>query len=359
MINLKGLAMLKIGEIGWIEKDRPACGPRDAIVRPIALAPCTSDVHTIWEGAIGDRHNMILGHEAIGIVDEVGNEVKDFKPGDRVIVPAITPDWDSEAVQRGFPSQSGGALGGWKFSNFKDGVFAEYFHVNLADNNLALLPEGMSLEAAVMIPDMLSTGFMGAENAAIEIGSTVAVLGIGAVGLCGVAGARLRGAGRIFAVGTRPKSVEVAKKYGATDIISYKEGSTVDQILEKTDGAGVDAVIISGGGPDIIIDAVNIAKPGAKISNNNYYGSGLGEEDTLPICRVGWGFGMAQKDIVTGLCPGGRVRMERLADIVTYGRMDPSLMATHVYKGWDKLEEALLLMREKPRDLIKPVVLLE
>ncbi|KZX15257.1 NADP-dependent isopropanol dehydrogenase [Methanobrevibacter cuticularis] len=347
--------MLKIGEIGWIEKDKPEINPRDALVRPLALAPCTSDIHTVWEGAIGDRHNLILGHEALGVVDEVGSEVKDFKPGDRVIVPAITPDWDNEAAQRGFPSQTTGPLGGWKFSNFKDGVFGEYFHVNLADANLAHLPEGMSLEAAVMIPDMLSTGFMGAENANIPMGGTVAVLGIGPVGLAGIAGAKLQGAGRIFAVGTRPKATEVAKKYGATDIISYKEGATDEQILEATDGEGVDAVIIAGGGSDIILDAVRAAKAGSIVSNINYFGNG----ETLPICREGWGFGMADKDFATGLCPGGRVRMERLADIVTYGRMDPALMATHVFHGFDKIEEALLLMKEKPKDLIKPVVIID
>jgi alcohol dehydrogenase (NADP+) len=356
---MKGLAMLKIGEIGWIEKDRPACGPRDAIVRPLALAPCTSDVHTVWEGAIGERHNLILGHEALGIVDEVGSEVKDFKPGDRVIVPAITPDWGTEAAQRGFPSQTGGPLGGWKFSNFKDGVFAEFFHVNLADSNLARLPEGMSLEAGVMIPDMLSTGFAGAENARIGFGSTVAVLGIGPVGLSAVAGAKLRGAGRIFAVGTRPASIKVAKEYGATDIVSYKEGDTVEQIRNATGGVGVDAVIVAGGGPEVMMDAINVAKPGSVISNINYFGQGIGDKDIIPLPRVGWGFGMADKNITTELCPGGRVRMERLADIVTYGRMDPSLMATHVFKGFDKLGEALLLMKEKPRDLIKPVVLVE
>jgi len=356
---MKGLAMLRIGEIGWIEKERPTCGPRDAIVRPLALAPCTSDIHTVWEGAIGDRHNLILGHEALGTVDEVGSEVRDFKPGDRVIVPAITPDWDSEAVQRGFSSQTGGPLGGWKFSNSKDGVFGEYFHVNLADNNLAHLPADMPLEAGVMLPDMLSTGFLGAENARIAIGATVAVLGIGPVGLSAVAGARLRGAGRIFAVGTRPAAVRVAKEYGATDIVSYKDGDTVEQILRATGGTGVDAVIVAGGGPEILMDAINMAKAGSVISNVNYFGSGLGDKDVLPVPRVGWGFGMADKDIATGLCPGGRVRMERLAEVVKYGRMDPSLMATHVFRGFDSLEEALLLMKEKPRDLIKPVVLLD
>ncbi len=347
--------MLRIGEIGWIEKDKPEIGSRDALVKPLALAPCTSDIHTVWEGAIGDRHNLILGHEALGVVDEVGSEVKDFKPGDRVIVPAITPDWDDEAAQRGFSSQTTGPLGGWKFSNFKDGVFGEYFHVNLADANLAHLPEGMSLEAAVMIPDMLSTGFMGAENSNIPMGGTVAVLGIGPVGLSAIAGAKLQGAGKIFAVGTRPKAIEVAKEYGATDIISYKEGPTDEQILEATAGKGVDSVIIAGGGSDIILDAVRTAKAGSIVSNINYFGSG----ETLPICREGWGFGMADKDFATGLCPGGRVRMERLADIVSYGRMDPGLMATHVFHGFDKIEEALLLMKEKPRDLIKPVVIID
>jgi alcohol dehydrogenase (NADP+) len=185
------------------------------------------------------------------------------------------------------------------------------------------------------------------------------VLGIGAVGLCGVAGAKLLGAGRIFAVGTRPISVEVAKQYGATDIISYKDGDTADQILEATDGVGVDGVIVSGGGPEILLDALKMAKAGSKISNNNYFGKGQGEKDTIPLCRVNWGFGMADKDIITGLCPGGRTRMERLADLVTYGRMDPELMVTHTFKGFDKIGEALELMREKPRDLIKPVVLLE
>ena len=120
---MKGYAMLGIGRTGWIEKEKPQCGPKDALVRPVALAPCTSDVHTVWEGALGDRHDLILGHEGVGEVVEVGSLVRDFKPGDTVIVPAITPDWDSPEAQAGFAMHSGGMLGGWKFSNFKDGMF--------------------------------------------------------------------------------------------------------------------------------------------------------------------------------------------------------------------------------------------
>lgn len=352
---MKGFAMLSINNLGWIEKDKPAAGPYDAIVRPLALSPCTSDIHTVFEGAIGDRHNMILGHEAVGVIEEVGNEVKDFKVGDRVIVPAITPDWRSLEVQAGFQQHSNGMLAGWKFSNFKDGVFAEYFHVNDADMNLALLPDEISLESAVMITDMMTTGFHGAELADIQLGSTVAVIGIGAVGLMAIAGSKLRGAGRILAVGSRPVCVEAAKFYGATDIINYKNGDIAKQILDLTYGKGVDRVILAGGTTETLIQAVSIVKPGGVVSNVNYHGKG----DFLPIPRVEWGCGMAHKKIVGGLCPGGRLRMEMLTDLVKYKRVDLSKLVTHVYNGLDKIEDALLQMREKPRDLIKPVVIID
>jgi threonine dehydrogenase-like Zn-dependent dehydrogenase len=351
---MKGFAMLSIGKVGWIEKEKPTPGPFDAIVRPLAVAPCTSDIHTVFEGAIGERHNMILGHEAVGEVVEVGSEVKDFKPGDRVVVPAITPDWRTSEVQRGYHQHSGGMLAGWKFSNIKDGVFGEFFHVNDADMNLAHLPKEIPLEAAVMIPDMMTTGFHGAELAEIELGASVAVLGIGPVGLMAVAGAKLRGAGRIIVVGSRPVCVDAAKYYGATDIVNYKNGPIDSQIMDLTEGKGVDAAIIAGGNADIMATAVKIVKPGGTIANVNYFGEG----DVLPVPRLEWGCGMAHKTIKGGLCPGGRLRMERLINLVFYKRVDPSKLVTHVFQGFDNIEKALMLMKDKPKDLIKPVVIL-
>lgn len=156
---MKGFAMLRIGEVGWVEKPRPVCGPLDAVCRPLAAAVCTSDVHTVWEGAVGDRHDLILGHECCAEVVETGALVKDFQPGDRVLVPAITPDWSSLEAQAGYAMHSGGMLAGWKFSNIKDGVFAEYFHVNDADGNLAHLPEGMDVLEACMLSDMMRPAF--------------------------------------------------------------------------------------------------------------------------------------------------------------------------------------------------------
>ena len=349
---MRAFAMLGIGKTGWIEKERPVCGPLDAIVRPLAVAPCTSDVHTVWEGAIGDRKDMILGHEATGEVVEVGSLVKDFKPGDRVLIPAITPDWNSLEAQAGYSMHSHGMLAGWKFSNFKDGVFGEYFHVNDADGNLALIPEGVDPVDATMLSDMVPTGFHGVELADVQFGDEVLVVGIGPVGLMSVAAAALRGASNIYAVGSRPKTVEVAKEYGANFIIDYHNGTINEQIMDLTHGKGVDRVVIAGGDVNTFGDAVKVLKPGGVIGNVNYLGSG----ETINIPRIEWGVGMGHKTIRGGLMPGGRLRMEKLAGMVQAGRVDISKLITHRFDGFDKMEEALLLMKDKPRDLIKPVV---
>ena len=347
--------MLKTGSVGWIEKDMPKCGPSDAICRPVALAPCTSDIHTVWAGAIGDRRNMILGHEAVGEIVEVGALVRDFKIGDRVLVSAVTPDWSAEEAQDGFPMHSGGMLSGWKFSNFKDGVFAEYFHVNDADGNLALLPEGIDLGAACMLSDMVPTGFHGAELADIRFGDNVAVIGIGPVGLMAVAAASMRGAANVWAVGSRKRCCELARQLGAADIINYRTENIVERMLEKTGGKGVDRVIIAGGNTDTVDMAVRMLRPGGKIGNVNY----LGEGDYIRISRSAWGCGMGHKQIIGGLMPGGRLRSEKLARLVTSGRLHPEKLITHTFHGLESVEPALMLMKEKPADLIKPLVIID
>jgi threonine dehydrogenase-like Zn-dependent dehydrogenase len=295
---------------------------------------------------------MILGHEAVGEVVEVGNLVKDFKKGDKVIVPAITPDWNSLAAQAGYSMHSGGMLGGWKFSNFKDGVFSEFFHVNDADGNLALLPEGVDPADATMLSDMVPTGFHASELAHVEYGDKVCVIGIGPVGLMCVRGAVLKGASHVYGVGSRPNCAQIAKEYGATEIINYKNGSIVDQVLALTKGAGVDKVLIAGGDNDTFAEAINMLKPGGAIGNVNY----LGEGDYIKIPRVAWGVGMGHKLINGGLMPGGRLRMEKLVSLMQTGRLDTSKLLTHRFDGFDKIGEALELMHNKPKDLIKPVV---
>ena len=339
-----------VGETGFAEKDRPEPGPLDAVIRPTVGLVCTSDVHTV-HGAIGERENLTLGHEVVGVVDEVGSEVADFDAGDRVVVGAITPDWGSAAAQDGHPSQSHGPLGGWKFANEKDGVFAEYVHVNQADWNLAHIPEPIADEVAVYTTDMMSTGFVAAENADIPVGGDVAVFAQGPVGLMATAGARLQGAGRVFAVETTPKRQDIARQYGADVVIDFEDESPIQVIMDHTSGVGVDAAIEALGTPDTFAQCVEAVKPGGTVSNVGYHGSG----DEVPIPREEWGVGMAEKEITTALCPGGRLRLRRLLRLLEHGRVDPTHLTTHEF-AFDEVDRAFELMESKSDGVIKPLV---
>jgi threonine dehydrogenase-like Zn-dependent dehydrogenase len=347
---MKAFVMKRIGEVGFMEKPVPTPGPNDALIRPTKGLVCTSDIHTV-HGAIGERTNLTLGHEAVGIVERVGELVRDFKPGDRVAVGAITPDWGSVAAQVGHSSQSGGPLGGWQFANVRDGTFAEFFIVNEADANMALIPESVADEVAVYTADMMSTGFMAAENARIPSGGTVAIFAQGPVGLMATAAARLLGAGLIIAVESVPARQELARRFGADVVVDFKKGNVVEQIMELTDGEGVDAAIEALGASEVLADCVRVAKPGALISNAGYHGKG----EFVSIPREEWGVGMAEKNIVTGLCPGGRLRMQRMLRLLESGRVDPTPLTTHTF-AFGELDKAFRLMETKEEGIIKPLI---
>jgi threonine dehydrogenase-like Zn-dependent dehydrogenase len=347
---MKAFVMKEIGQVGFMDKPIPEPGPNDAVVRTTKALICTSDSHTVG-GGIGPRTNLTLGHEAVGVVHAVGSEVKDIRPGDRVVTGAITPDWGHPTAQNGHPSQTGGPLGGWKFANVKDGVFAEYFHVNEADANLAKIPDDVPDEAAVYCCDMLSTGFMGAENGNIPIGGTVAVLAQGPVGLMATVGARLQGAGLVIGVESVPSRQKLARVYGADEIVDFTKEDVVDRVMELTDGEGVDTAIEALGADITFQTAIKITKPGGTVSNTGYFGEG----EFVSIPRVEWGVGMADMTIATGLCPGGRLRMERLLRVLQGGRVDPTQMTTHTFR-FNEMERAFEVSDKKLDDVIKPLI---
>ncbi|WP_287954280.1 NAD(P)-dependent alcohol dehydrogenase [Acidiplasma sp.] len=347
---MKAFVMKKIDETGFMDKPVPECGPYDAIIKTTHALICTSDTHTL-HGAIGERHNLTMGHEAVGTVYKIGDHVKSFRPGDRVIVGAITPDWGSLAAQMGHPSQSNSPLGGWKYANTKDGSLAEYFHVNDADANMAKIPDNVKDEAAVYAADMMSTGFMGAENAHIPLGGDVAIFGGGPVGLMAVAGSRMLGAGSIILVETVPARIELGKYYGADNIVDFKKEDAVRSIMGFTGNNGVDSSIEALGSPVTFANAINVTKPGGTISNVGYHSHG----DSVPIPRDGWGYGMAEKTITTGLCTGGRLRMERLMKILENKRIDPTKLTTHRFK-FDDADRAFEMMDKKTDNVIKPLI---
>ncbi len=241
--------------------------------------------------------------------------------------------------------------GGWKFANKVDGVFAEFFLVNQANANLAPIPDDLPDEKAVYACDMMSTGFAGAENANIPIGGTVAVFAQGPVGLMATAGARLLGAGRVIAVESVPNRIELARHYGADDVVNFKETDPVEAIMDLTGGTGVDSAIESLGAQATFEACVKVTRPGGTISNVGYYGDG----EYVKIPRVEWGVGMSDKTIRTALCPGGSERMERLFRLLRRGRVDPTPMTTHEFDFSD-IEKAFQLMKTKEDGIIKPLV---
>lgn len=342
------------GRVCWKDVPIPPISePYGVLLHPVAVTPCSSDVHTVYGGGIPKQKNHILGHECLARVEKAGTLVRDFHVGDMVAVPAITPDWRAVAIQEGNDRHADDHFSGHRLGRTWPGVFAEYFALPDADTTLAHIPENVSIEQALMCVDVMTTGFTGAEYANIKIGDTVCVLGIGPIGLMAIAGAAHLGAARIIAVGTRPISVDMAYKFGATEVISYKDGDVVDKILTMTGGIGPDSVIIAGGGDNVFTQAVDMVRYGiGTISNINYYG-GTG---ALNFPKFSGGRGMAGKTIHTELARGGRARIERMLKMVSYGRVDPGILITHHYEGLHSIGDALELMHQKPADLLKVMV---
>ncbi len=337
------------GKFGFFEKEKPTPGRGEALIRPLILGVCTSDVHQV-EFA---EEYTVLGHEGIGEVVEIGEDVTDIKVGDRVIVPATTPVWKSKEVQQGISMHSNGFCGGCTLGSAKDGLMAEFALINDADMNLAILPDDIDPLKASMIGDMMSTGLSGSELAEVGFGDTVAVLGIGPLGCLAVAGAKARGAGRIIVAGHRKISFEVAKQYGATDFIDYKEENVVERIMELTGGKGVDCAISAGPGERMIHNALAVTRLGGHVANINTFAA---VQDHLIGNWDAWLLGLTNKTLRGGLCPGGRLRLEQLVEMVRYDRVDPSKVITQVFDGFDKMGEAMDLMVEKAEGTLKPVV---
>jgi threonine dehydrogenase-like Zn-dependent dehydrogenase len=348
---MKALAFMETGKVSIMEKPIPDPGPNDAVIKTTAALICTSDVHTV-RGVIAIPSGRVLGHESVGIVYKAGAHVTRCKEGDRVTVCAITPCGHCDNCQRGFTSQCGGMLGGYKFTTQRDGNMAEYFFVNDADYNLAPTPKSLSDEQALYTTDMMTTGLAGAENANIPPGGTVAVFAQGPVGLCATMMARLLGAGLVIAVESKPDRAALAKKLGADVVINPTQGDVAEQIHQLTHGEGVDSAIEALGHPVTFENCIKATRPGGTISNVGYHGEA---GNTLSIPLPEFGLGMGDKQIRTALCPGGRERMVRLLRLLEAGRVDPTPLTTHRFP-FSQVERAFQMMVTKEDNIVKPLI---
>jgi alcohol dehydrogenase len=329
---MKAAVFVEPGRIELVEKPIPPVGPNDALVRITTTTICGTDVH-ILKGEYPVAKGLTVGHEPVGIIEKLGSNVQGYQEGQRVIAGAICPSFTSYACQDGYPSQDGGCqchgykpMGGWRFGNSIDGTQAEYVLVPDAQANLAPVPDGLSDEQVLMCPDIMSTGFAGAEAANIRIGDVVAVFAQGPIGLCATAGAKLRGASTIIAIDGVNERLEIARQLGADVTLNIREVDVVDEILKLTGGRGVDASIEALGLQSTFEQALRVLKPGGTLSSLGVYSSDL----TIPLGAFHAGLG--DHRIVTSLCPGGKERMRRLLNVVASGRIDLGALVTHEYR---------------------------
>ena len=339
MTMMKAAVFVAPGRIELADKPIPDVGPNDALIRITTTTICGTDIH-ILKGEYPVAKGLTIGHEPVGVIEKLGSAVTGYKEGQRVIAGAICPNFNSYAAQDGVPSQDGSylidsgrcgchgykATAGWRFGNLIDGTQAEYVLVPDAQGNLAPIPDGLTDEQVLMCPDIMSTGFRGAENANIRIGDVVAVFAQGPIGLCATAGARMLGASTIIVVDGNPHRLGIAKKMGADVTLNFHDCDVVDEIMKLTGGRGVDASIEALGTQGTFESALQVLKPGGTLSSLGVYSTDL----TIPLSAFAAGLG--DHRINTALCPGGKERMRRLMDVVASGRADFGALVTHHFK---------------------------
>ena len=309
-----------------VEKPRP--GPGEAVIRVTLTTICGTDLH-ILRGEYPVKPGLIIGHEPVGVIDELGAGVTGYQVGDRVLVGAITPCGQCNACLSGHLAQCGHgegyeALGGWRFGNKINGAQAEYLLVPHAMANMAKIPKELADEQVVLLADIASTGLSGAESAKIKIGDSVVVFAQGPIGLCATAGAKLMGAALVIGVDGDSNRLRMARQMGADIVLDYRELDVVAEVKKLT-GQGADVVIEALGTQQTFESALRSLRPGGTLSSLGVYSG------KLEIPYDAFAAGIGDHRIVTTLCPGGKERMRRLMQMVRFDRLDLTPLLTHTF----------------------------
>jgi alcohol dehydrogenase len=322
---------------------RPAVG--EAVIRITLTTICGTDIH-ILKGEYKVRPGLVIGHEPVGVIHELGEGLTGYRVGDRVLVGAITPCGQCTDCLSGHWSQCGGPIGGWKFGNTIHGAQAEFLLVPHAQANLAKIPDELTDEQVVLLADIASTGISAAESADLKIGDTAAIFAQGPIGLCATAGARLKGAGLIIGVESDPVRAAMARRMGADIVLNFKECDVVAEIRRLTGGRGADVAIEALGTQDTFESALRALKAGGTLSSLGVYSGKL----SVPIEPFAAGLG--DHKIVTTLCPGGKERMRRLMEMVLHKRLDLTSLITHRFK-LEQIADAYELFAEHRDGVLK------
>jgi len=331
---------------------KPRAGTGEAVIRVTLTTICGTDLHIV-RGEYPVTPGLVIGHEPVGVIEELGEGVNGYQIGDRVLVGAITPCGQCRACLSGHASQCGHdngyeALGGWRFGNTIDGAQAEYLKVPHAQANLAKIPDELSDEQVVLLADIASTGFAGAESADIKIGDSVVIFAQGPIGLCATAGAKLRGASLIIGVDGDESRLAMSKQMGADVTLDYRDVDVVAEVRRLTDG-GADVAIEALGTQQTFESALRSLRPAGTLSSLGVYSG------KLQIPYEAFAAGIGDHRIVTSLCPGGKERMRRLMEIVRSGRVDLTPLLTHTFP-LERISEAYDLFGERLDGVLKVAI---
>jgi threonine dehydrogenase-like Zn-dependent dehydrogenase len=331
------------------EVERPRAGVNDAVIRVTLTTICGTDLH-ILRGEYPIKPGLVIGHEPVGVIEELGAAVTGYKIGDRVLVGAITPCGQCRACLWGQLSQCGHgegyeAVGGWRFGNTINGAQAEYLLVPNAQANLAKIPNELSDEQVVLLADIASTGFAGAESGQIRIGDSVVVFAQGPIGLCATAGAKLMGATLVIGVDGDDNRLAMSKRMGADVVFDYREVDVAAEVQKLTSG-GADVAIEALGTQTTFESALRCLRPGGTLSSLGVYSG------KLQVPYDAFAAGLGDNRIVTSLCPGGKERMRRLIEVVRHGRVDFTPLLTHTFP-LEKIVEAYQLFGSRSDGVLK------
>src|SRR6202011_1039679 len=352
METMKATVFHSPNNIHLEEVPRPHAGVDEAVIRITLTTICGTDLH-ILRGECAVKHGLVIGHEPVGVIEELGEGVTGYKIGERVLVGAITPCGQCRACLSAQWSQCGHgegieAIGGWRFGNTINGAQAEYLLVPNAQANLAKIPDELTDEQVVLFADIASTGFSGAESANIRIGDSVLVLAQGPIGLCATAGAKLMGASLIIAVESDPVRTKMSKRMSADIVLNQNELNVPEEVKRLT-GGGADVAIEALGTQPTFENCLRSLRPGGTLSSLGVYSG------KLQVPYDAFAAGIGDYWIVTTLCPGGKERMRRLMSMVQSKRFDPTPLLTHRF-SLDNIVDAYELFGSRKDGVLKVAI---
>jgi threonine dehydrogenase-like Zn-dependent dehydrogenase len=352
MQKMKATVFHSTDHISLEEVLRPTAGLGEAVIRITLTTICGTDLHIV-RGEYPVKSGLVIGHEPVGVIEELGEGVTGYKVGDRVLVGAITPCGQCRACLSAQWAQCGHgegveAIGGWRFGNTINGAQAEYLLVPNAQANLAKIPDELSDEQVVLLADIASTGFSGAESAHIRLGDSVVVFAQGPIGLCATAGAKLMGASFIIGIESDPVRMKMSQRMGANVVLDPKQCDVAAEVRKLT-GGGADVAIEALGLQVTFESGLRSLRAGGTLSSLGVYSG------KLQVPYDAFAAGLGDYKIVTTLCPGGKERMRRLMSLVQTGRFDPTPLITHRFK-LDQIMEAYDLFGSRRDGVLKVAI---